>query len=128
MDRPPGLRLLVGGLSPAITLGIVRSGSTCAASERSPAPVVPGGNTSHITEGLDGSRPAELEGLWRALVVFLVLSMVIESALTPLFNWRIFLRRFLLAGGSSGVNQLLKNRRKGHVSTVWVGRESRRTQ
>jgi hypothetical protein len=36
----------------------------------------------------------ELEQVGRVLLVFLVLSVVFEVALTPIFNWRVFLARF----------------------------------
>jgi len=35
-----------------------------------------------------------MEGVGEVLLTFLVLSAVFEVALTPLFNWRIFLRHF----------------------------------
>ena len=36
----------------------------------------------------------ELEAIGGVLIVFLVLSVVFEVALTPIFNWRVFLARF----------------------------------
>ena len=35
-----------------------------------------------------------MEAVWQVLVVFLVLSVVFEAALTPLFNWRVFMAHF----------------------------------
>ena len=35
-----------------------------------------------------------MDSVGRVLVVFLVLSVVFEVALTPLFNWRVFMARF----------------------------------
>ena len=44
------------------------------------------------------SEPTELQLEWeevgKVLILFLVLSIVFETAFTPIFNWRIFLRYF----------------------------------
>lgn len=40
------------------------------------------------------NESAMAEEVARVLLVFLVLSLVFEVALTPIFNWRIFMQRF----------------------------------
>lgn len=166
--------LLVGGLSVAVVLGLIKTSPTFGVAEESPAaPVVTLNESANeqLSNELDILKPGELEKIWRVLAVFLILSAVIESALTPLFNWRVFLEHahnkglrtpitmvfaflivwgygldiirdllaalgqsvgprisgqvltaFLLAGGSSGVYQLLK---KWHVRMSDKEREER---
>mgnify|MGYP001614421878 CR=1 FL=1 len=89
--------LLVGGLSVAMVVGLIRTSPTFAAA----APAAPAAASAENTAEQipkDILKQAELEGVWRVLVVFLILSAVIESALTPLFNWRLFVRHFLNKG------------------------------
>ncbi len=43
----------------------------------------------------------------RVLLVFLVLSIVFESALTPVFNWRVFRNRFSGKGVKTPITVIL---------------------
>jgi hypothetical protein len=53
------------------------------------------GGTEMSTEAAGGEAQAHgMDSVARVLVVFLVLSIVFEVALTPLFNWRVFMARF----------------------------------
>jgi hypothetical protein len=50
-------------------------------------------------EATHGGGPSEagsgtMDGVGRVLLVFLVLSVVFEVALTPIFNWRLFMAHF----------------------------------
>jgi len=86
--------LLVGGLSVAIFLGLIKTKPTFGAAAPAAVPAAaPAENTAEQIPK-DILKQAELEGVWRVLVVFVILSAVIESALTPLFNWRQFVMRF----------------------------------
>lgn len=48
-----------------------------------------------------------MENVGEVLIVFLVLSVVFEVALTPIFNWRIFLKHFEGKGVKTPVTVLL---------------------
>ena len=53
------------------------------------------GDAAMATEAAGGEQKAHgVDSVGRVLVVFLVLSVVFEVALTPLFNWRVFMARF----------------------------------
>lgn len=73
-------------------LVLLGAGPTSAAAEEGqPPPSVTSGEKPFEETPERGLKQAELDGIWRVLVVFFLLSVVIESALTPLFNWRVFL-------------------------------------
>jgi len=90
--------MLVAGLSVAMAIGLVVSSVTLAGEEMKPENTVAPAENAPEQIPKDILKQAELEGVWRVLVVFLILSAVIESALTPLFNWRVFVKHFLDKG------------------------------
>lgn len=92
--------LLLGSLSAVILLGLMSTNPTFATAEVRPAPAAVSAQNpgEQVPQDPEVPKQAELEGVWRVLVVFLILSAVIESALTPLFNWRQFTKYFLNKG------------------------------
>lgn len=50
--------------------------------------------TKPVVEKPEVSVKVNMEDIKSVLVVFLILSVVFEVALTPLFNWRVFMARF----------------------------------
>jgi hypothetical protein len=65
------------------------------------------------TEGKQAGQKPEIQveddmkEVWEVLLVFLVLSIVFETALTPLFNWRVFMARFESKGYKTPITVIL---------------------
>jgi len=90
--RPMWSSVLLSVLLVTSILVLLGAGPTSAAAEDGqPPPSVTSGEKPLEETSERGLKQAELDGIWRVLVVFFLLSAVIESALTPLFNWRLFL-------------------------------------
>ena len=120
--KPYGLRILIAALclmcpasfvlaqsQPATLSGTTAApGKTVEAPNPSPTPATPPGNTGG--PGKPGEAPSAsptLDKVGQVLLVFLVLSVVFESALTPIFNWRYFLLNFENRGLKTPITVIL---------------------
>ncbi len=56
---------------------------------------------------LSESAPIPTDEIGQILVIFVILSVVFEVALTPIFNWRIFLARFEGKGFKTPITVIL---------------------
>jgi len=68
----------------------------------------PDSTASTVEAGDEGAEEGSgMEDVGRVLIVFLVLSVVFEVALTPLFNWRVFMARFENRGVKTPITVIL---------------------